>query len=41
MPESESRINNYLDKIDNLAKNNLEELDPYAEKYLDELEKCL
>lgn len=41
MHESESGINNYLDKINNLAKNNLEELNPYAEKYLEELENCL
>lgn len=40
-PQSESEVNDYLDKLNPLAQEYIDNLQPYAEDYIDELGSCL
>jgi hypothetical protein len=40
-PQSQSEVNDYLDKLNPLAQDYIDNPQPYAENYIDELGSCL
>ncbi|HEY7227626.1 MAG TPA: hypothetical protein VH481_05825 [Nitrososphaeraceae archaeon] len=41
LPSGKDDVDEYLDKLDPLAKDYINDLEPFADKYIEDLEDCL
>jgi hypothetical protein len=41
LPSDKDDVDEYLDKLDPLAKNYIDDLEPFADNYIEDLEDCL